>query len=124
MTFFRTQVQTAPNSARAHFNLGCVLAKAGRYSDAISEYQAAIGIFPSYSEPFYNLGNALRASGSPPDAVIKAYRNAILIDPGHQGALGNMLIFLRAQGRTDEASSIAIQLMKINPRHPALTAGQ
>jgi len=44
-------------------NLGIGLAKAGRSSDALAEYQAALRLQPDYADVHINLGAALAQAG-------------------------------------------------------------
>jgi tetratricopeptide (TPR) repeat protein len=55
-TLFSTGVQVSPGSARAHRNLADEFAARGQADAARSEYQAAIRIFPGYSEAIENYG--------------------------------------------------------------------
>jgi hypothetical protein len=120
LTFFREQIHSAPNSAKAHYGLGAVLAFSGNDREAVSEYENAIAILPYYSEAFFNLGNALRRLGSDPEKVIEAYRNTIRFNPAHADARANLALFLLEHGRTDEARPLVEELVRLNPRHPAL----
>ncbi len=120
LIFYATQVEDSPRSAKAHYNYGSQLAQDGHDADAIAQYRIALDIFPYYPEAFFNLGNALRRQQAPADQVIDAYRSAIRFDPGHQGALGNLLLYLLEHKRLAEAGQIATKLAKVNLRHPAL----
>jgi protein O-mannosyl-transferase len=120
LTFFSTQVKTAPNSAKAHYNFGTILAKYNHEDQAIAEYETAIRIYPAYSEAFFNLGNALRRTQGPAEKIIDAYQKTVRFDPGHQNAMGNLMIYLVQLGRVDDARQVASQLHRLNPQHPAL----
>ena len=108
MTFFGTQVETAPNSAKAY------------YEAAIASYRTSLGIFPYYAEPAYNLGNALRRTGAPVEDVAQAYRDAIRFDPGHRNARGNLAELLLNNGKNTEASNLIIELRGLDPVFPSL----
>lgn len=120
LTFYRSQARSAPNSAKARYNLGTILAKLGDDQAAIEEYQKALQIFPYYSEPLYNKGNALRRLGAEPEQVIQAYRSAIQYDPGHRNARANLALFLLDLGRTGEAGVLVAELSRLAPQHSAL----
>ena len=120
LTFFQAQVQSAPNSAKAHYGFGAALAFSGNDREAVAEYAKAIAIFPDYSEAFFNRGNALRRLGSDPEAVIEAYRDTIRFNPAHADARANLALFLLEHGRRDEARPLVEELVRLNPRHPAL----
>jgi protein O-mannosyl-transferase len=120
LTFFQAQIQSAPNSAKAHYGLGAALAFSGNDREAVTEYEKAIAIFPYYSEAFFNLGNARRRLGGDPQKVIEAYRNTIRFNPVHADARANLALFLLENGRSDEARPLVEELVRLNPRHPAL----
>ncbi|MBI5506206.1 MAG: tetratricopeptide repeat protein [Deltaproteobacteria bacterium] len=119
-TFFRTQLASAPQSAKAHYNFGCLRAKKGDDHAAIESYRRAIALLPSYPEPFFNLGNALRRVGAEPQAVVDAYRSAIRLDPGQAKARANLALFLTHTGDFGEARTLTAELEAIQPDHPAL----
>ena len=48
ISLWESAVRLAPAKARAHHNLGCALALAGRYDDAERELKAAISLRPAY----------------------------------------------------------------------------
>jgi protein O-mannosyl-transferase len=120
LTFFQEQIHSAPNSAKAHYGLGAALALSGNDREAVGEYEKAIAIFPYYSEVFFNMGNALRRLGGDPEQVIEAYRTTIRFNPAHADARANLALFLLEHGRTDEARPLVEELVRLNPRHPAL----
>ena len=120
LTFFQAQVQSAPDSAKAHYGLGGALAASGDDRAAITEYEKAIAIFPYYSEVFFNMGNALRRLGSDPAKVIEAYRNTIRFNPGNANAHANLALFLLENNRLEEARPLVEELARLDPHHPAL----
>jgi tetratricopeptide (TPR) repeat protein len=88
-TFYSRLVQTSPNSAKAHYFYGTLLASQGDDVDAIAEYDRAVAIFPGYSEAYHNRGNALARLGRKTEAM-ESYRAALRFDPGHRGAAENL----------------------------------
>jgi tetratricopeptide (TPR) repeat protein len=121
---YSADVRTSPNSARAHFSMGVVLAL-DRKDDraAIVEYERALAIYPDYADAWFNLGNSLRRAGASPGAVIDAYRHTIRLAPRHVAALVNLLRFLAEQGRLDEAGPVAETLRRLDPGNAALSTG-
>ncbi len=119
-TFFRAQLASAPQSAKAHYNFGAVSAKSGDDRGAIQSYYRAITLLPSYPEPFFNLGNALKRVGAEPQTIIDAYRSAIRLDPGQTKARANLALFLTQVGDFAEARALTAELEKLQPDHPAL----
>src|SRR5439155_16634311 len=53
----------APDYARAHLNLGIVLAAKSQWDDAIAAYDQAIALDPTNAPAHYNRGLALHARG-------------------------------------------------------------
>ncbi len=55
ISLWESAVRLAPAKARAHHNLGCALALAGRFDDAEKELKAALGLRPDYARARKNL---------------------------------------------------------------------
>jgi tetratricopeptide (TPR) repeat protein len=120
LTFFRAQVESAPDSAKAHYGLGGALATNGDDLAAVGEYEKAIAIFPYYSEVFFNLGNSLRRLRADAATVIEAYRNAIRFNPANANARANLALFFLENDRVAEARPLVEELARLDPHHPAL----
>ncbi len=118
--FFRAQATNAPDSVRAHYNLGSVLLKRGEAGAAVPEFERAIAIYPNHPDLFYNLGNALRLSGAVPDRVIVAYRGAVRLDPGNLPARSNLAMFLIHVGRRREARQEVDEVAHLDPGYHSL----
>ena len=88
-TFYRKLIATSPESAKAHYFYGCLLAGEGDDPGAIRAYDRAAAIFPAYSEAYHNRGNALSRLGRYEEAA-ESYRTALRFDPGHIGAASNL----------------------------------
>jgi protein O-mannosyl-transferase len=71
--------------ARAHFNLANTYARTGLFDLAVGEYRAAVELNPRHVNACYGLGMSLQKQGRPEEAV-KAYSDALLLDPGHVAA--------------------------------------
>ena len=120
LTFFRTQTQTAPNSAKAYYNLGATYAKQGDDEAAVASYKTSLTLFPYYSEPLYNMGNSLRRMKVDPEQVIAAYRDAIKYDRGHRKARANLAEYLLGRGKSEEAGVLISELKSLEPDYPTL----
>lgn len=88
-TFYRTQVRTAPLSAKAHFNVARIEQAAGRLDAARVSYGRAIEIEPAYAEAWNNLG-AVRREGGDLDGAVQAYEQALRILPAYPRACFNL----------------------------------
>ncbi|MCC6129631.1 MAG: tetratricopeptide repeat protein [Acidobacteria bacterium] len=87
--FYTRLVESSPNSSKAHYFHGAMLASTGDDEAAIAAYDRAIEIFPAYSEAFHNRGNALSRLGRYPEAM-ESYEQCLRFDPGHRGAASNL----------------------------------
>lgn len=101
-SFWTSTVNVSPGSARPHNNLGnTLLAQPSRLAEAIAEFEAALGIWPDYTDAHYNLGNALaQMPGRGPDAIAE-YRRALRTEPDFAQAhvnLGNLLAQIPGRG--------------------------
>ncbi|MCG8407639.1 MAG: tetratricopeptide repeat protein [Phycisphaerales bacterium] len=86
--------------ARAHFNLGNILNKQRKRTEAIEQYRMAVAVDPNYHNAYYGLGFVLEQNGLL-DEAIEAYRAVLAIKPNHanaQKALDAVLL-RRAKGR-------------------------
>jgi Tfp pilus assembly protein PilF len=92
---------TAGNNV-AFNNLGNVLAKQGRFDDAIAEYSEALRIKPDYAFAHNNLGRVLASQGRAGEAI-EQYTEALRIEPDYADAHNNLGIVLADQGKLDEA---------------------
>ena len=64
----REATTLSPTYAKAHGNLGGVLAAEGRVTEAIDEYRRALALDPSLPQVHLNLAQALEAAGQPSEA--------------------------------------------------------
>jgi tetratricopeptide (TPR) repeat protein len=68
--YFRKAVQAAPDSVRAHFNLGIALQKRGNLGEAVAHYRQVVRLDPEIAEAQYALGKSLFLEGNFSEAVI------------------------------------------------------
>lgn len=116
-TLFESTVRHAPDSSRAHANLGLAYEQAGERDRARSEYERAIalaGDAPEAAGPHSNLGNLYREDGRLDDAE-RELRAALAVDPRHAGAYGNLSLVLQARGRVDEAERVLRDGLAVAP---------
>ncbi len=77
---FQKLLETNPDDANAHNNLGAALVACGRVDEAIVEYRKALALNPREIKAYSNLGVALVQNGQL-DEGIAQYRKALEIDP-------------------------------------------
>jgi tetratricopeptide (TPR) repeat protein len=81
---FRESVALDPASARHRVAFGWLLAKQGRYDEAIAQYEAAVKIAPD-ALAYFSLGSALEEQHKLPQAA-DAYRETLALAPTFQEA--------------------------------------
>jgi tetratricopeptide (TPR) repeat protein len=77
LTLFRDEVRTAPESAKAHANLGDALRQHGELAEAVAEYQRALEIYPYWPEPYVGLGQAYEQLEVDPEILINTWADSI-----------------------------------------------
>jgi tetratricopeptide (TPR) repeat protein len=78
---FQRAAALKPSYALAHFQLGRVSARTGKYQEAVSELEKAVNLQPDLSEAYYQLGQMWRKLGDKEKseralAMFKRYRDA------------------------------------------------
>jgi Flp pilus assembly protein TadD len=81
---FRESVALDPASARHRIAFGWLLAKQGRYDEAIAQYEAVVKIAPD-ALAYFSLGSALEQQHKLPQAA-DAYRETLALAPSFQEA--------------------------------------
>jgi tetratricopeptide (TPR) repeat protein len=89
-----------PASPRTRNLYGYALLSAGRFAEAVREFEAYAALAPREPGPFDSLGDAYLAMGDPPKAI-ESYSRAMAIDPSwpHNGRAWALAV----AGRLDEA---------------------
>lgn len=106
-----------PRNARAHANLGGEWEKAGRFDDALREFDLALQIQPDYAEVHTMFGRVSERLGRREDATAH-YEAAIRLEPKTAQAhynLGN--IFVQQQRWTDAEREFSTTL-ELHPEFP------
>jgi tetratricopeptide (TPR) repeat protein len=118
-------LNSRPNYAIAHCNLGVNLAAMGRVDDAITHYRIALDLNPTLAEASYNLGSALVSQGRFAEAASQ-YRTALRLKP-EAASIYNQLARLLATcpdasvRNGSEAIALAQQAAKLtNGREPMI----
>jgi uncharacterized protein (TIGR03032 family) len=91
-----------PDAARAEYQLGNDLAKAGHFTEAVAHYEAALRLDPRHVNAHVNLGTAQHRLGDL-DAAIACYQRALAVDPQSVRAHSNLAMLLRERGDLDGA---------------------
>ena len=90
-------VQRNPRDPQAYNMRGSVFGQAGRYDEALTDFNQAISIDPNYAQAYANRGLVYRQTGKL-DLALADYNKALSIDPAYSTAyLGRGMVY-RAQG--------------------------
>src|SRR5690606_40071435 len=85
---YRRAIESAPNVAETHYNLGAALGMTKDYAGAKREFQRVVQLKPDYYAAHLNLGNLERAGGNRALAVKHFEKAAASPDPSiRQAAL-------------------------------------
>jgi len=116
-SLWTSAANACPASAKAHYNLGTVLAEVpGQLPDAMAQFEAALRINPDFAEAHDNLGKALlQTPGRLADATVH-FEAAIRIDPGLAEAHSNLgTVLLQEPGRLPDAIAQFEAALRIDP---------
>ncbi len=113
---YRITLAKNPECWMAHNNLGLLLVGAGRTTEAIGHYRAAIRILPTHPLAHNNLGIALQQlPGRLPEAIAQ-FREAIRLRPEFDLAHANLGQALAPDpARRDEALACYRRALELNP---------
>lgn len=118
---YAAAVAQAPESWRAHLNLGNALKALGRLREAVGAYRAAIALHPEFAGAHLNLGTALAAGGNAP-AAAESYRKAIALRPDWAEAWFGLACALERVPRGDEAIEAYERALALDPAHAMAAA--
>ena len=99
---YRRVVAIDPTYAAAWNNLGLLLHRMGRYAEARTANERALGESRECAEAAYNLGSLNEDTGDV-DEAIRCYRRALDVSPDYADAHFNLAGALARAGRGDEA---------------------
>ena len=127
-TYFEKAIRLDPENATTYRVMGDGYALVSEFSQAITYYQKALDLAPDDAEARKNLvlsynnhGVTLRNRGEW-DAAIRAYRDALALQPTYQLSRTNLSDVLwqkanarRQSGRSSEAIATYLELQKLHP---------
>ena len=134
-TYFEKAIRLDPENATTYRVMGDGYALVSEFSQAITHYQKALELAPDDAETQKNLvlsynnhGVVLRNRGEW-DAAIRAYRDALLLQPTYQLSKTNLSDVLwqkanarRQAGRSAEAIATYLELQKLHPDDTAIVS--
>ena len=107
-------VAHAPGNEGAHNNLGLALRQAGRTTEAIAEFEAALAAKPDYAGAHNNLGIELRQSGRTMEAITQ-FQAALGAQPVFPEAHNNLGLALHQAGRIADAMAQFREALEAQP---------
>ncbi len=101
---FREAIAKDPTYHYAYNNLGIVLSKTGRSSEALELYAEVLKIKPDYAKAYTNMGAIYVEDFGELDKAMEMYQKAISISQDDPNPYGNMAIVLdKVGGKNEEA---------------------
>ena len=119
ISIWKSAVETRPENARAHFNLGFYYLKPDKqvYNFlAVQHFQKAIELDSGYFQAMNNLGVAY-SRWEQYDRSIFCYKQALKLHPGYSEALFNLGFSLFKQKRVEEGITALNKVIQISPNY-------
>lgn len=101
-------------TAEEHFTLGNTLLEHGKLEKAISCYQRAIQLQPSYADAYHNLGEVLSVQEQWEEAIA-SYQQAIELNPYYEGSHYSLGKVWASLDRREEAIACYRTAIELNP---------
>lgn len=113
-TLFDRILIVTENNSLILLNKGTLLLDEGKPDEAISYFNAALKILPSFSLAHYNLANALSTTGHV-DKAVEHYLETIRLEPGSALAHHQLAVLYEKVGRMAEAAVEFREAERIDP---------
>ncbi len=117
VTFLKKTIETCPDSAKFHNNLGYMYEQAGRLDEAERELRIALKLDPEDESAHHNLGSVCDKKGRLEEAI-QEYRTALKRDPKMVGTHHNLGLVYGKQGKIDEAMAEFRTALQLDPDFP------
>jgi tetratricopeptide (TPR) repeat protein len=99
---YTTLLDADPGNPLRHDAVAALYLDAGRFDDAVAEYQRSLALNDDSAATHYNLGFALSARGRREEAIVEL-QAALRLDPDYALAHNNLGALLQVGGRPEEA---------------------
>ena len=113
---FNNAVKRDASHASAHYNLGVLLRRKGRFKESVESYKKAIHTNPGYVQAHNNLGTLLKDQGKYKEAI-DCFKKAVKLKPDHYTAYYNMGLTYLNLSDNKEAISTFKKAVDIQPDH-------
>jgi tetratricopeptide (TPR) repeat protein len=114
-----TTVAHSPNNPRALYNLGLSLLQAGRLSEAIAQFEAALKLSPTFADAHNNLGNAwAKLPGRLNDAIAE-FKEVLRLQPDFAPGWHNLGTSWFYLGNLPAAAAAFREELRLSPNDPA-----
>jgi tetratricopeptide (TPR) repeat protein len=114
ISLWRNIVANGRDPAWACHGFGDILAKQGRFSEAIEYYERAVRLKPDYASAHNNLGVVLLNRGRLQEAV-EHFEEALRLQPRYADAHDNWAAALLSMGRAEDAIAHCEAALRLNP---------
>ena len=111
-------IERFPDSARANFEYGYELHRAGRPEEALPFLKKAMDTAQAYEEPFFFYGEILLREGRHAEAI-PPLRKALELRRDYMAAWVALARALMGLERYQEAKTELLRAIEVNPRHPS-----
>ncbi len=121
VTLWADIVKQSPEKRRAHENYGQALSTAGRYPEALHEFQTVMALKDDGSVPLRDLYRELGVVYyrlERYDDAVAAWRQGLKDSPTDPSLLNNMSVVLLQKDRYDEAAKYAQEALAVSPGMP------
>jgi len=121
-TLFSHGVAVNPNNYVAQVNLGCTLARNGKYADAISRFQEALRVYPADTLALTGMARAHEAQGEYVKAA-EYYLQALRYKPDDPEIRSGLAMLYAETGQEDKAIDLYTRMLEHDPSHAGAEYG-
>jgi tetratricopeptide (TPR) repeat protein len=111
--YLRQAIESAPDNAFTHLNLGTALFETGDATGALEQFQTAVKLSPGLAKAHYGIGIVTEAAGRDREAI-EAFSAAVAADPSVEARL-SLADALRRSGRMEESLPQYAEVIKASP---------
>jgi len=116
-------VKEHPELAEGHVDYAIILAKLGKYREAMPHFRQALAV-GSHDPALYNYQGISYEQTGEPDKAREAYKQAVALNPGYAAAYLNLALLARKQNQSEEARQYFQKTCQISPTLCHQYAGQ